>query len=132
MSQTFRLGQASPGAGQVYWPLQDATGAEAGDLHAFNPGMLTTPADALTPTFVEVKLGGAAMSCRWVAHTRLLAVSARRTLPRDPGGGRRPDLPDLRLQGRRERQAGPAGWGAAHHHALVADRRRPGDGDADG
>ena len=80
---------ASPGAGQVYWPLTTGAGTEAGNLHAFNPGALSVPGDATTPTFTSARIGGADASCRWVARTRLMGFSARRTflVTQAPDGG---------------------------------------------
>ena len=74
----FRLGEPDPGAGQVQWPVDDGKGA-TGDLHAFNPGMLSDPADAFTPPFTSISIGSDQASCRWVARTRLMGLSRRRT-----------------------------------------------------
>ena len=87
--QAFMLGDASPGAGQIYWPLTGPNGADAGNLHAFNPGALDPPSDALTPTFTSVKIGGTDADCRWVTRTRLMGFSARRSflIIQTPDGG---------------------------------------------
>ncbi len=77
--QSFTLGEASPGAGQVYWPLTTGAGMDAGNLHAFNPGALSVPGGATTPTFTSARIGGTEASCRWVARTRLMGFSTRRS-----------------------------------------------------
>ena len=77
--QSFTLGEASPGAGQVYWPLTTGAGMDAGNLHAFNPGALSTPGAATTPTFTSARIGAVEASCRWVARTRMMGFSARRS-----------------------------------------------------
>ena len=76
----FKLGKPDPGAGQVYWPLSTPDGGEAGNLHSFNPGALTEPKDAATPTFTSIRVAGAQWSCRWLTRTRLMGFSVRRTV----------------------------------------------------
>ncbi len=76
----FKLGRPDPGAGQVYWPLSGPDGTEAGHLHSFNPGALSDPHDATTPSFTSIRVAGAEWSCRWLARTRLMGFSARRTV----------------------------------------------------
>ncbi|MBB6096774.1 hypothetical protein HNR42_000186 [Deinobacterium chartae] len=79
---TYTVGPADPGAGQVYYSLRlRAEDASSGDyLHAFNPGMFDPPGAALTPTFTSVRLGGDTLACRWVANTRLMGFTTRRSV----------------------------------------------------
>ena len=129
-SQDLTLGQPDPGAGQVYWPLTGTGGADAGNLHAINPGVLTSPVDAFTPTFTSAKIGAAETSCRWVARTRVMGFSARRTFlitqaddrtltyqtfdfkdaakakPVEPDGAQRTSTPTLQIVGGHESAAG--------------------------
>ena len=90
--QAYRLGQADPGAGQVYYsltPRNGSTGAQPGNVHAVNPGMLDNPAQVLTPPVTGVQLSGQpAAQCRWVPGLRLLGFTARRsfTVTQDVGG----------------------------------------------
>lgn len=79
-SDVYKLGAPDPGAGQVYWPLSDASGKEAGQLHAFNPGALGDPKAATTPTFTSIRINGAQWNCRWLEQTRLLGFSKRRVV----------------------------------------------------
>jgi hypothetical protein len=75
----FGLGAPEGAAGSVYTPLlQD--GAQAGYVRAFNPGMLETPGAAYTPPVTSVSLGERNISCRWLARTRLVAFSNRRSI----------------------------------------------------
>jgi hypothetical protein len=77
---SYRLGRPDPGAGQVYWGLSTRSGRELGQLHAFNPGMLSDPKAAATPTFTSIRVAGAQWSCRWLEGVRLMGFSARRTV----------------------------------------------------
>ena len=83
----FRLGAPDPGAGQVYWPLSDASGKQVGDLHAFNPGALGDPKAATTPTFTSIRADAAQWNCRWLEHTRLLGFSRNRVIEITTGPG---------------------------------------------
>jgi hypothetical protein len=74
------VGPADPGAGQIYWPLIDDWGDDLGYIRAFNPGALTNPRDAFTPTITSMKYVDPPDSCRWLARTRMMGVSARRTV----------------------------------------------------
>ena len=129
-SQSLTVGQPDPGAGQVFWPLTFPGGADAGNLHAINPGVLTSPADAFTPTFTSAKIGAVQASCRWVARTRVMGVSARRSFlitqddnraltyqtfdfkdaatakPVNPDGAQRSTTPTLQIVGGTESAAG--------------------------
>ena len=79
-SETYKLGAADPGAGQVYWPLSDRSGTQVGNLHAFNPGALGDPRAAATPAFTSVRINMAQWNCRWLEHTRLLGFSSKRVI----------------------------------------------------
>jgi hypothetical protein len=75
--RTYALGEASPGAGQLYFPLlQD--GKEAGNLHAVNPGMLPEPDRALIPPFVSLQADGVDLSCRWMLGVRVMGFDGTR------------------------------------------------------
>ena len=87
-SQVYRLGAADPGAGQVYWPLSDASGKQVGALHAFNPGVLGEGAQAPTPTFTSIRLNGAQWNCRWLEAIRLLGFTSKRVIEITSGQGR--------------------------------------------
>lgn len=127
--QILLLGPPDPGAGQVYWPLT-AAGQSAGALHAFNPGALDQPTDALTPTFTSVQLGPLQTGCRWLGRTRLMGFTARRSLlvttapdgsleyqtfdfsdaasakPMPPNGAQRSTRPSLDVKGGQETGGG--------------------------
>jgi hypothetical protein len=70
---------AAEGAGSVYTSLMD-TDAEVGAVRNINPGMLETPAAVYTTPFTSLTLGERAIMCRWLARTRLIAFSDRRSL----------------------------------------------------
>jgi hypothetical protein len=75
--ETYALGEASPGAGQLFFPLlQD--GREAGNLHAVNPGMLPDPSRALIPPFVSLQVRGEELSCRWMLGVRVMGFDGTR------------------------------------------------------
>lgn len=76
---SFKVGSPDPGAGQIYWPLTGAGGAEAGYLRAFNPGMIDDPKSATTATFTEIKIGDVVTSCRWTPHAVVQALGAHRS-----------------------------------------------------
>jgi hypothetical protein len=78
-SRTLKLGEPDPGAGNIYWPLNETAGAEAGYLRAINPGVLDDPKAAATATFTSVKLGEEITACRWAANTRVQAIGQRRS-----------------------------------------------------
>ncbi len=125
-AEVFHLGEPSPGAGQIYWPLTDSKGREAGNFHAFNPGALDSPADAFTPTFTSMAIGQTQAGCRWLARTRFMGFSARRSYlvtqaadgsleyqtfdfkdaagakPVQPDGAQRSTSPTLDIKGGRE------------------------------
>ena len=86
-SEVYSLGAPDPGAGQVYWPLSDARGRQAGNLHAFNPGALGDPRAATTPTFTSIRANRAQWDCRWLQRSRLLGFSAKRAIEITSGPG---------------------------------------------
>ena len=121
-SADYDIGPGDPGAGQVYYPVRRG-GAEAGSLHAVNPGMVADPPGALTPTLMSARLGADGGACRWAPGVRLLGLTSRRTVmitrsadgrlrykafgfpggaPIVESGPGRSTAPDLRLDGGRE------------------------------
>jgi len=125
----FHLGAPDPGAGQIYWPLNHPP-YQPGNLHAFNPGVLASTEDAFTPTFTSINFGDSDLNCRWVARTRLMGFSNRRTFlvtqaadggleyrtfdfrdaptakAVEPDGAQRSTQPSLDIRGGRETTAG--------------------------
>ncbi len=81
----YTVGQADPGAGQIYYALSRG-GAEVGNLHAVNPGLLD-PSLPEPLNFTSVSIGGKQLGCRLIDNIRLMAVTARRgvTVTRDAG-----------------------------------------------
>lgn len=75
----YHVSTAEPGAGQVYYSLTQ-NGRSAGNLHAFNPGMLGKSESAFTPPFAAVTLGKQPIICRWMPYTRLISVGRHRTV----------------------------------------------------
>lgn len=75
-SRRVEMGRPDPGAGNIHYPLT-ADGRTIGDLHAVNTGIL--PGNTV-PTVRSVTLDGTAHECRWAPHTRMLAVTPRRTV----------------------------------------------------
>ncbi|MFW2852500.1 hypothetical protein ACM61V_11295 [Sphingomonas sp. TX0543] len=73
-----RLGLGDPGAGQIYYPLLNLAGGQIGNVHAINPGMVE--AGATTPAVVSITLGKQTTNCRFVAQTRVLAITGRRSI----------------------------------------------------
>ena len=125
----YGIGRADPGAGQIYWPLR-RWGKEAGNLHAFNPGMLD-PGMVTTPSFVSMRLDTADYQCRWLARSRLVGVGARHSVVvragkdgallyesfdhganaplRKPDGVQRSTVPSLQIGGGVESRDGKGG-----------------------
>ncbi|MDR6788225.1 hypothetical protein J2Y58_001583 [Sphingomonas sp. BE138] len=73
-----RVGAGDPGAGQIYYPLSTEAGREVGNVHAINPGMID--AGATTPTVTSVTYGRDTTGCRFVAQTRVLGATAKRSV----------------------------------------------------
>ncbi|MES1199072.1 MAG: hypothetical protein ABUS48_03740 [Pseudomonadota bacterium] len=74
----YALGSAEGAAGSVYTPLM-REGQQVGFLRALNPGMLETPAAAYTTPFTSMGLGDRRIACRWLARTRLVGFTTRRS-----------------------------------------------------
>ena len=81
----YSVGPADPGAGQIYYALT-RNGADAGNLHAVNPGLLD-PSLPEPLNFTSISIDGHQLSCRLINHVRLMAVTARRgvTVTREAG-----------------------------------------------
>ena len=144
--QSFTLGAPDPGAGQVFWPLTGPGAVEAGNLHAINPGVLTSPADAFTPTFTSMKVGPVQASCRWLARTRFMGFSGRRTFvitqaddrtltyqtfdfkdaasakPANPDGAQRSTTPTLQIVGGKEVAGGFTFENSGYDYQVAAGR----------
>lgn len=84
-TQRYEVGPADAGAGQIYYPLSRG-GADAGNLHAVNPGLLD-PSLPEPLNFSSVSIDGKQLGCRLIDHVRLMAVTARRglTVTREAG-----------------------------------------------
>ncbi len=77
--QTYALGEASAGAGQLYFSLLQG-GQEIGNLHAVNPGMLPDPSRALIPAFVSLKAQEVDLNCRWMLGVRVMGFDGKRSV----------------------------------------------------
>ncbi|HEY0316230.1 MAG TPA: hypothetical protein VGC28_08195 [Sphingomonas sp.] len=77
-TQSYQVGPADPGAGQIYWSLSRG-GKEIGNVHAVNPGMIEDDG-ATVPTVTSVKLDDRQLDCRFLAHTRFIGIDSRRTV----------------------------------------------------
>ncbi|HET8612699.1 MAG TPA: hypothetical protein VFL92_08030 [Sphingomonas sp.] len=77
-TQSYRVGRADPGAGQIYWSLSQK-GREVGHVHGVNPGMIDDDGATIAP-IVEVKLGAHDLQCRWLAHMRFIGLDSRRSV----------------------------------------------------
>lgn len=73
-----RVGTGDPGMGQVYYPLTNEAGRAVGNVHALNPGMVES--GATTPTVTSVTYGRETTGCRFVPQTRVLGVTAKRSI----------------------------------------------------
>ncbi len=78
-TQTYQVGPADPGVGQVHWSLSQ-NGKDVGNVHGVNPGMLGDGHAATTPTIMGVQLNGTAIDCRWLQHTRFIGIDSRRSV----------------------------------------------------
>ncbi|HVY86741.1 MAG TPA: hypothetical protein VG943_16535 [Caulobacterales bacterium] len=74
----FELGQPEGAAGSVYTPLMH-DGQQTGFVRAINPGMLETPSAAYTQPFTSIGIGDRRIACRWLARSRLIGFTARRS-----------------------------------------------------
>jgi hypothetical protein len=77
-TQSYQVGPADPGAGQIYWSLSRG-GKEIGNVHAVNPGMIEDDG-ATVPTVTSVKLDDRQLDCRFLTHTRFIGIDSRRTV----------------------------------------------------
>ena len=73
-----RVGTGDPGMGQIYYPLTNPAGRTIGNIHAINPGMVEP--GATTPTVTAVTYGRDTTSCRFAPQTRVLGVTAKRSI----------------------------------------------------
>jgi hypothetical protein len=127
-TQSYQVGPADPGAGQVYWPLSQG-GKPAGSVHGVNPEMIED-GGATAPPIVGVEIGGQHLECRFLSHTRFLGLDSRRSVvvtegPQGlvyqsfdyrrrgavtrPDGVQRSNVPSLKLGGGTE-SVDPAGF----------------------
>jgi len=80
----YALGNADPGAGNIYYPLTPRDGKPipkdaAYTLRQVNAGVLEDPTLALTPTWTSVKTREVSSSCRFETNTRLMGFSSKRS-----------------------------------------------------
>jgi hypothetical protein len=115
----YRLGEADPGAGQIYYALSRGRRA-VGTIHAVNPGMFDADTPVRLPAVTSVKLEDVQATCRLTPGARFQGFTARRSVV-ITGGARgavgyrsydlRPgaagaDAPTLALDGGQESRAG--------------------------
>lgn len=80
-----RIGAGDPGMGQVWYPLTDPAGREVGAIHTVNPAMVDP--GATTPSVVGVRLNNNERRCRFLPQTRVLGVTAKRSIQITAGSG---------------------------------------------
>ncbi|MDO1560314.1 hypothetical protein Q0812_12830 [Brevundimonas sp. 2R-24] len=121
-AQAYELGAEEGAAGSVFRSLT-LDGAEAGHIRRLSVGVLADPNSATTPPVTSVRLADQELECRWLANTRLMAVTGHRTVlitdeagsglvfrsfnfadadtaqPVRPDGGQRSSTPSLELRG---------------------------------
>lgn len=73
---SYKVGPPDPGAGQIFYSLT-RNGADAGNLHAVNPGLID-PSLPEPLNFTSISIDGHELGCRLVDNIRLMAVTARR------------------------------------------------------
>jgi hypothetical protein len=73
-----RLGQGDAGMSQIWYPLYTLSGRAAGNVHTVNPGVVEP--GATTPTVTGVTLGTQTDNCRFAPQTRVLGVTAKRSI----------------------------------------------------
>jgi hypothetical protein len=71
-----QVGDADPGAGQVYYPLSRA-GKPVGNIHMVNPGMVGNPP---LPAVTGLDLDGHHFECRFMPDMRLLGIARTRSV----------------------------------------------------
>lgn len=72
------LGQGEAGMSQLRYPLADATGRTIGTIHTISPSVVEP--GATTPTVTGVTIGRQRTDCRFAPQTRVLGISARRSI----------------------------------------------------
>jgi hypothetical protein len=127
-TQSYQVGAADPGAGQVYWSLSQG-GKAAGSIHGVNPAMIE--GGASEPAIAGVELAGRRLECRLLAGTRFIGLDSRRSVVvtegaqgltyqsfdyrrrgavTRPDGAQRSNVPTLKLAGGSEIGPDPAGF----------------------
>lgn len=88
-SAALRLGEGDAAMMQQYHPLLGADGKQAALVHTISPGMVEP--GATTPTVTWIKVGDDTTDCRFAPQTRVLGMSAKRSVQvvALPGGGYR-------------------------------------------
>lgn len=76
--ETYTVSTTEGAAGSVYTTLS-RDGAEAAGVRAINTGVLENPGSAYTELVSTVTIDGETTSCRWLARTRVLGFTARRS-----------------------------------------------------
>lgn len=84
-----RVGPGDAGMSQIWYPLRDTRGRTLGNVHALNPGVVEP--GATTPAITSITLGRDRSDCRFAPQTRVLGVTAGRSIQvtRTAGGGYR-------------------------------------------
>lgn len=75
---TLVLGAGDAGMSQVRYPLSRPGGEATGWVHTISPGIVAP--GATTPTVTSVKLGDDITHCRFAPQTRVLGVTAARSI----------------------------------------------------
>jgi len=75
----YQLGAEEGAVGSIYLTLLQ-NGVEAGAIRRINSGMMETPVAAYTTPFTSVRIGDREAQCRWLPRTRVMGVTAKRTL----------------------------------------------------
>jgi hypothetical protein len=75
----YMLGAPQSAAGATTRTLSK-DGAAVGYVKTLDPASVPDPAGITTPPVVEVKLGEATLNCRWLARTRLVGLTTKRTV----------------------------------------------------
>lgn len=86
---TWTLGQGEAGMSQVWFPLRDMAGSDAGNVHTVSPAVVEP--GATTPTVTSVTLGRDTTTCRFAPQTRVLGATDKRSVQvtRTPRNGYR-------------------------------------------
>jgi hypothetical protein len=66
-------------AGSVFTTFMDGA-THVATVRALNPDVLEEPSEAYTAPVADVRLGERAMTCRWLARTRLAGFTTRRSI----------------------------------------------------